>query len=126
MLLQILLSSVAAERLGEMIDAGLLRNILAMLVDAGIASNAVYELEFERDFLAVTKDYYADVSLDALSRCTCPEYLELVERRLAEEQHRVRTYLHASTGPKLMDILYKLVIEDKAKTLLSVSLVNAL
>ncbi len=104
-----------------MIDAVLVRNILAMLVDCGVGSTAVYETEFERDFLAVTKDYYADVSLDALSRCTCPEYLELVERRLAEEQHRVRTYLHSGTGAKLMDVLHKLLIEDKAKTLLSVS-----
>lgn len=42
------------------------------------------------------------------------------ERRLAEEQGRVRTYLHSSTGPKLLDILQRLMIEDKAKTLLTV------
>ena len=103
-----------------MIDTSLMRGILNMLVDAGIGSNTVYETEFERDFLAVTRDHYADASLEALSRCTCPEYLELVERRLFEEQQRVRTYLNASTGPKLLDVLQKLLIEDKAKTLLSV------
>lgn len=113
----ILLSSVASERVGEMIDTTLMRGILSMLKDAGIGSTAVYEAEFERDFLALTRDYYTEVSLDALSRFTCPEYLEMAERKLVEEQARVRTYLDASTGPALMNIMHKLLVEDKAKIL---------
>ncbi len=42
------------------------------------------------------------------------------DRRLQEEHTRVRTYLHAPTGPKLLDILHKTLIEDKAKTLVTV------
>ena len=61
-----------------MIDTSLMRGVLSMLKDAGVGSTAVYEAEFERDFLSMTRDYYSDLSLDALSRCTCPEYMEMV------------------------------------------------
>jgi hypothetical protein len=73
--LQLLLSTVAAERNGEMVDTSLMRSALSMLVDSGVESPQVYVEEFETDFLNNTENFYSKESFECLSKSTCPEYL---------------------------------------------------
>jgi hypothetical protein len=72
---QLLLSTVAAERNGEMVDTSLMRCALSMLVDCGVESPQVYVEEFETDFLNDSENFYSKESFECLSKSTCPEYL---------------------------------------------------
>ena len=45
-----------------------------------------------------------------------------VEKRIQEERARVRTYLNIVTGPRLRAIVEKILIEEKAETLVNVRL----
>ena len=51
----------------------------------------------------------------------CTDVLQ-VEKRIQEERARVRTYLNIVTGPRLRAIVEKILIEEKAETLVNVRL----
>lgn len=50
-----LLELVQRERTGEVINRGLMRNIIKMLMDLG---SSVYQEDFEKPFLEVSSDFY--------------------------------------------------------------------
>ena len=70
-----LLNNVLAEREGEIVDRGLLKTILSMLVDLNVDGTKVYEDEFESHFIEATKNYYRQESLTFLSQNTCSDYI---------------------------------------------------
>ena len=75
---KLLLEKIETERNGELVDRGLIKNILSMLVDLGVNSCVVYEEEFEKDFLEVTAQFYRMESQNYLDQNTCPDYLKKV------------------------------------------------
>ncbi|KAG5188131.1 Cullin [Tribonema minus] len=113
----LLLRNVAEERAGRLIDRGLMKTILGMLVDVSVDGPSVYEKEFEAPFLEATARFYRAESLGFIAANTCPDYMRKVEARLAEEAARGTQYLHVGTVPKLNAIVETALIQDHARTL---------
>ncbi|KAG9137444.1 hypothetical protein Leryth_019871 [Lithospermum erythrorhizon] len=103
-----LLDLVRQERSGEVINRGLIRNIIKMLIDLG---PSVYEDDFEKPFLAVSADFYRVESQQFIECCDCGEYLKKSEKRLNEEIERVSHYLHPKSESKITKIVEKEMIE---------------
>ncbi|DAZ98501.1 TPA: hypothetical protein N0F65_004938 [Lagenidium giganteum] len=113
----VLLRNIEMDRQGELIDRGLMKSILRMLVDLGVHSNVVYEDDFETFFLERTLEFYRAEAQTTLDQSTCPEYLLRAEKRLIEEANRVTHYLSLSTEHKLKAIVETQLIKNQAKAL---------
>ncbi|OQR80766.1 Cullin family protein [Achlya hypogyna] len=112
-----LLQNIENERNGELIDRGITKGILSMLVDLGLHTNTVYEEDFENEFLRTTAAFYNAEAQRLLDQNTCPDFMQKADKRLAEEHNRVLQYLNASTEPKLKAIVERELIENHAKAL---------
>ncbi|XVF60511.1 hypothetical protein PTKIN_Ptkin08bG0053200 [Pterospermum kingtungense] len=119
-----LLANVRRERNGEVIDRGLMRSIIKMLMDLG---PSVYQDEFEKHFLVVSVDFYCLESQEFIESCDCGEYLKKVERHLNEEIERVLHYLDTRSEAKRTNVVEKEMIESHMHRLMqmeNLSLVN--
>mmetsp|Transcript_11867 Transcript_11867/g.24023 ORF Transcript_11867/g.24023 Transcript_11867/m.24023 type:complete len:768 (-) Transcript_11867:48-2351(-) len=114
---RMLMAEVGRERDGELIDRGVMKNVLQMLLEIGIDSDAVYERDFEKMFLEGTKEFYRRESQEYLSRNSAPDYVRKAEKRLNEEKSRVTHYLSPATEPKLMSIVETELIAAHAQSL---------
>ncbi|CAM8878442.1 hypothetical protein QQ045_018940 [Rhodiola kirilowii] len=104
-----LLDLVLRERCGEVIDRGLMRNIIKMLMDLGAS---VYEEDFERPFLEVSAEFYRGESQKFIECCDCGDYLKKAESRLNEEIERVSHYLDVRSESKITNVVEKEMIEN--------------
>lgn len=109
-----LLELVHMERSGEVINRGLMRNIIKMLMDLG---SSVYQEDFEKHFLDVSADFYRLESQQFIESCDCGDYLKKAERRLNEEIERVSHYLDARSEPKITSVVEKEMIESHMQRL---------
>ncbi|XP_058772434.1 cullin-3A-like isoform X2 [Vicia villosa] len=107
-LLSMLLDLVYSERVGDVVNRGLIRNITLMLMDLG----PVYRQEFETHFLQVSADFYRFESQKYIEGCDCGDYLKKAERRLDEEMDRVNHYLDPRTEKKITNVMEKEMIEN--------------
>ncbi len=98
---RILLSWVQRERNGEMINRGVFKNMVQMLVDLGLGSRGVYESEFETKFLETSVTFYAAESQLYMATNTVSDYMKKVERRMHEESERVSVYLDPQTDSRI-------------------------
>ncbi|CAN6484622.1 unnamed protein product [Victoria cruziana] len=101
-LLNTLLELIHKERTGDVIDRGLMRSIIKMLMDLG---PAVYQEDFEKPFLEVSANFYSVESQEFIECCDCGEYLKKAERRLNEEMERVSHYLDAKSEGKITNVV---------------------
>lgn len=101
-LLNVLSERIGKERMGEVIERSLIKAITQMLVDLG---QAVYQDDFEKHFLAGAADFYKKEAQDFLATSDCPSYLRKAEKRLQEEQERVKAYLDAGTEHKITRVV---------------------
>ncbi|OMO82454.1 hypothetical protein COLO4_22989 [Corchorus olitorius] len=108
-LLSTLLELVHSERTGEVIDRGLMRNIIKMLMDLG---SSVYQEDFEKPFLEVSAEFYKGESQKFIECCDCGDYLKKAERRLNEEIERVTHYLDAKSEAKITNVVEKEMIAN--------------
>ncbi|KAG6399901.1 hypothetical protein SASPL_141386 [Salvia splendens] len=108
-LLNTILELIQRERTGEVINRGLMRNIIKMLMDLG---PSVYQEDFEKPFLNVSADYYRAESQEYIECCDCADYLKKAERRLNEEIDRVSHYLDTKTEPKITNVVEKEMIAN--------------
>ncbi|KAK4760444.1 hypothetical protein SAY87_005337 [Trapa incisa] len=113
-LLDTLLELVHRERTGEVINRGLMRNIIKMLMDLG---SSVYQEEFEQQFLEVSAEFYKGESQKFIECCDCGEYLKKAEKRLNEEMERVTHYLDGKSEAKITNVVEKEMIENHMLTL---------
>ncbi|XP_059640189.1 cullin-3A-like [Cornus florida] len=104
-----LLEIVQRERTGEVINRGLMRNIIKMLMDLGFS---VYQEDFEKPFLEVSADFYRGESQHFIECCDCGDYLKKTERRLNEEIERVSQYLDAKSEAKITSVVEKEMIKS--------------
>lgn len=51
------------------------------------------------------------------SKCDCPQYLQIAERRLEEEKERVINYLDPSTEPRITRVLETELISKQVSNL---------
>lgn len=108
-LLSTLLELILKERDGEVINRGLMRNIIKMLMDLG---PSVYQEDFEKPFLEVSADFYRAESQRFIECCDCGDYLKKAEKRLTEEIERVSHYLDPKTEVKITNVVEKEMIEN--------------
>ncbi|BAU01230.1 hypothetical protein LR48_Vigan10g255800 [Vigna angularis] len=113
-LLDTLLELVLRERNGEVINRGLMRNIIKMLMDLGLP---VYQHDFEKHFLDVSANFYCCESQKFIETCDCGDYLKKAERRLNEELERVSHYLDPRSESKITNVVEKEMIESHMHTL---------
>lgn len=113
-LLDTLLELVLRERNGEVINRGLMRNIIKMLMDLGLS---VYQKDFEKHFLEVSANFYCLESQKFIESCDCGDYLKKAERRLNEETERVSHYLDPRSESKITSVVEKEMIENHMHTL---------
>lgn len=109
-----LLELVHRERNGEVINRGLMRNIIKMLMDLG---STVYQEDFEHHFLEVSADFYRLESQQFIECCDCGDYLKKAERRLNEEMERVSHYLDTRSLDKITNVVEKEMIESHMQRL---------
>jgi len=132
-LCSVLLANINSERQGESIDrytkntrlvnlnyysSSLVRNITSMLVQLAVDLTPVYEVDFERPFLAATAEFYARESVMYLSDNDAATYVKKAEKRLKEEDERVDHYLDQSTRSKLIRTVEKELISTHVRKLL--------
>ncbi|EPS73775.1 hypothetical protein M569_00979 [Genlisea aurea] len=108
-LLNTILELIFLERNGEVINRGLMRNIIKMLMDLG---PSVYQEDFEKLFLEVSADFYRSESQEFIECSDCGEYLKKAERRLNEEIDRVSHYLDARSEAKITNVVEKEMIAN--------------
>lgn len=113
-LLDTLLDLVLKERNGEVINRGLMRNLIKMLTDLGLS---VYQTDFEKSFIEVSKIFYGCESQKLIESCDCGDYLKKAERRLNEEMERVSHYLDSSSESEITSVVDKQMIEKHIHTL---------
>ncbi|OVA13346.1 Cullin [Macleaya cordata] len=113
-LLNTLLELVQRERTGEVINRGLMRNIIKMLMDLG---SSVYQEDFEKPFLEVSANFYSVESQQFIECCDCGDYLKKAERRLNEEMERVSHYLDTRTETKITNVVEKEMIANHMQRL---------
>ncbi|CAJ2665650.1 cullin-3A-like [Trifolium pratense] len=113
-LLDTLIDLVLKERNGEVINRGLMRNLIKMLMDLGLS---VYQNDFEKHFIEVSKDFYCCESQKFIESCNCGDYLKKAERRLNEEMERVSHYLDPSSESKIIKVVETEMIENHMHTL---------
>lgn len=108
-LVNTLLDLIKGERMGEVINRGLMRSITKMLMDLG---PAVYQDDFEKPFLDVSASFYSVESQEFIECCDCGNYLKKAERRLNEEMERVSHYLDAGSEAKITSVVEKEMIAN--------------
>ncbi|KEH24997.1 cullin 3B [Medicago truncatula] len=113
-LLDTLLDLVLRERNGEVINRGLMRNLIKMLTDLGLS---VYQNDFEKPFIKVSTNFYCCESQKLIESCDCGDYLKKAERRLNEEMERVCHYLDSSSESEITRVVDKQMIEKHIMTL---------
>ncbi|KAL5724941.1 Cullin-3A [Ranunculus cassubicifolius] len=113
-LLNTLLELVQRERTGEVINRGLMRSIIKMLMDLG---SSVYQEDFEKPFLDVSANFYSVESQQFIECCDCGDYLKKAERRLNEEMERVSHYLDAKSEGKITNVVEKEMIANHMQRL---------
>ncbi|GAB2280287.1 hypothetical protein Dimus_014929 [Dionaea muscipula] len=113
-LLNTLLDLILRERTGEVINRGLMRNIIKMLMDLG---SSVYQEDFEKPFLEASADFYRAESQQFIECCDCGDYLKKAERRLNEEIERVSHYLDAKSESKITNVVEKEMIANHMQRL---------
>ncbi|KAJ8441329.1 hypothetical protein Cgig2_024841 [Carnegiea gigantea] len=108
-LLNTLLELILRERTGEVINRGLTRNIIKMLMDLG---SSVYQEDFEKPFLEVSANFFRVESQQFIECCDCGDYLKKAERRLNEEIERVSHYLDSNSEVKITNVVEREMIAN--------------
>lgn len=108
-LLDTLLDLIHRERMGEVINRGLMRSITKMLMDLG---PLVYQDDFEKPFLEVSASFYSGESQEFIECCDCGNYLKKAERRLNEEMERISHYLDGGSEAKITSVVEKEMIAN--------------
>ncbi|XP_074309731.1 cullin-3A [Silene latifolia] len=108
-LLNTLLDLVLKERTGEVINRGLMRNIIKMFMDLG---PSVYQEDFEKPFLEVSANFYHIESQQFIESCDCGDYLKKAERRLNEEIERVSHYLDVRSEEKITKVVEREMVAN--------------
>lgn len=127
------LNSILADRNHEVVDIRLIGRIIQsygkyfhsylLVIDFSLSvilgcdqngpSLRVYEKFFQEPFLHDTEQFYLLEATNYLWKNSVTDYLKKVAQRFDEEERRVRSYLHHSTLPILLERLDQVLIRDR-------------
>jgi len=129
------------ERDGREIDQDVLRALVEMLCTVGdpdpkilkqaatkdsaqgerlwwqFSAKSFYKNDFESQLLSTTSEYYRAKVTGLLAECSCPQFLEEVNRRLEDEERRLIQYLDRSSEQELRRVTQSELILNTAKRL---------
>lgn len=111
-----LLDMVMRERRGEVVDRLAIKNACQMLIILGIDSNAVYDEDYERPFLAQSAEFYRMESQKFLAENSASVYIKKVEQRIHEEAERAKHYLGETTERRIVEVVEEELISKHMKT----------
>ncbi|EXX69765.1 uncharacterized protein OCT59_028473 [Rhizophagus irregularis] len=119
-LLEVLLQQIKLERENEIIDRTNVKASIDMLLELTDAStkDTVYATDFENKFLETSSEYYRVEGQMLVGEYDAPEYMKKVDKRLNEEEQRVRHYLSQTTEPKIRNIVEEELISKHLKTVI--------
>lgn len=119
------LKLIEAQRNGETIDSGLVKQVVDSFVSLGLdesdsnkANFEVYRQHFETPFINSTSEYYAIESKTFLSENSVSAYMKKAEDRLREEEDRIERYLNSTTRKGLMSKCEEKLIADHKDVLI--------
>eukprot|EP00929_Paragymnodinium_shiwhaense_P058504 TRINITY_DN29292_c0_g1_i1.p1 TRINITY_DN29292_c0_g1~~TRINITY_DN29292_c0_g1_i1.p1 ORF type:complete len:776 (-),score=228.29 TRINITY_DN29292_c0_g1_i1:78-2297(-) len=133
-----LIDVINRERNGEDIDKDVVGQLIEMLCTVGdsqpkiekvkgeaaierlywkSSSGGVYKADFERPFLAATSEYYKLRVAGWMAECSCPQFLDILARRLNDEERRLNQYLDRSSQQELQTVVQRELILNTAKHL---------
>ncbi|GKU14577.1 unnamed protein product [Fusarium langsethiae] len=118
------LKLVEKQRNGETIEHSQIKQVVDSFVSLGLdeadpskSTLDVYRFHFERPFLTATKDFYLAESKQFVAENSVVEYMKKAETRLAEEEERVRMYLHQDIAIPLKKTCNQALIADHSALL---------
>lgn len=117
-----ILSLIEQQRNGEIIDQGLVKDVVGSFVSLGLdetdsnkACLDVYIEHLETPFIAATESYYTKESESFLAENTIADYLRKAEDRLKEEEDRLDRYLNTLTRKPLIEKCEHVLIRNHAE-----------
>ncbi|KAJ3022542.1 UNVERIFIED_CONTAM: hypothetical protein HDU68_009045 [Siphonaria sp. JEL0065] len=116
------LNLILLDREGEGIDRSAIKTMTNMFLNLNnvnaratgvttVSSISIYEQDFERFFLATTREFFTLEAAYLLQTCDAKGFLSKIDARLEEEMARVTACLSPDTAPKLKLILEYVLIE---------------
>jgi cullin 1 len=121
-----LLALIERDRNAEPINAQLIRDCTQCYARLGLnpenpkdTTLDVYREHFEADFLNATEIYYTIESTAFIEANGVCNYMQKVERRLDEEEGRVKRFLHPTTRDALITKLDQVLIEKHKESIWS-------
>jgi len=118
------LKLVERQRNGETIEHGQIKAVVDSFVSLGLdetdpskSTLDVYRFHFEKPFLNATTMFYQAESKQFVNENSIVEYMKKAEARLAEEEERVRTYLHQDIAVPLKTACHNALIAEHSAAL---------
>ncbi|CAM1511295.1 Fc.00g088080.m01.CDS01 [Cosmosporella sp. VM-42] len=118
------LKLVEKQRNGETIEHSQIKQVVDSFVSLGLdeadpskSTLDVYRYHFEKPFLAATKEFYMAESKQFVAENSIVEYMKKAETRLAEEEERVRMFLHQDIAIPLKKTCNQALIADHSALL---------
>ncbi|OTB15661.1 hypothetical protein K445DRAFT_11893 [Daldinia sp. EC12] len=115
---------VEKQRNGETIEHRQIKQVVDSFVSLGLDEHDAtkstldtYRYHFEKPFLAATEEFYKAESKQFVAENSVVEYMKKAEARLAEEEERVRMYLHNDIALPLKKTCNKALIADHSAML---------
>ncbi|KAI1102185.1 Cullin-domain-containing protein [Jackrogersella minutella] len=115
---------VEKQRNGETIEHRQIKQVVDSFVSLGLDEHDAtkstldtYRFHFEKPFLAATEVFYRTESKQFVAENSVVEYMKKAESRLAEEEERVRMYLHNDIALPLKKTCNKALIADHSAML---------
>ncbi|KAI1767320.1 Cullin-domain-containing protein [Hypoxylon sp. FL1150] len=110
---------VEKQRNGETIEHRQIKQVVDSFVSLGLDEHDAtkstldtYRFHFEKPFLDATEQFYRAESKQFVAENSVVEYMKKAETRLAEEEERVRMYLHNDIAVPLKKTCNKALIAD--------------
>lgn len=105
------LNLINDEREGKIVDKTLIKSIVELYENMGMATLDAYNVDLETPLLENTKEFYAKKRQEWVNDST-PDYLIKAEAALTEESARVAAYLNSSSESKLLKVVEEELLEE--------------
>jgi cullin 1 len=113
-----LLKKILNERMGEIIDRGVMKDGVTMFIEMGLNTLTAYEKDFEAPLLYETANFYKREAAKWITEDSCTAFMKKAEEKLFQEQQRAQAYLHPNTEPTLIKKVEAELITQYAQRLM--------